>query len=109
MEHIVLEALEQTGTAPLPEPRPTLVKELLGEELSGQLVRVQATVRVPALSTNVVLEDGTGKIRLYLPDRFLDDPALAETLASGTLVSVIGIAEQRDSQPGWTPDTGCAR
>jgi len=97
MEQLHLRSIERVDEGAVPEPLATDVGSLETERLLGRLVTVTARLYPPVLSAQAVLEDETGTVELYLPNRFLDDADMIRMLSSGGMFQVVGYSEQNDA------------
>jgi PAS domain S-box-containing protein len=87
--------VQQRGLYPAP-PRVS-VRDLLSEEYEGQLVRVKGDLRITDLDGEpvVMLEDGTGMLRVRIRDSITRIPRMHSLLARANQVEIVGIARQR--------------
>ncbi|MEC9047056.1 MAG: ATP-binding protein [Planctomycetota bacterium] len=97
MEQLHVESVERIRRVDVPDPVEADVAAVASERMLGQLVTVTAQIAPPVLSTSPILQDESGATELYMPRRFLDDPALIQRLAAGGTCTVIGYAEQNDA------------
>lgn len=102
-EELLVDSLKHLGSAPLPIPRDVLAKNLDGELYSGQLVRLSGQLIVPPnLRTDtLMLQDRSGRIQVYIPSFFLRDLIFADRLLQGGEAVIVGIADQRDTEPPY--------
>ncbi len=104
MEELLVEEVHRTGTASPPAPHDVLAAQVLGEDYSGQLVRVTGQL-VPSPNGGVTLRDRSGSVLVYLLHSFFQNTSFMQRLVQGGPVEIVGFARQR-TEPGQPPDSG---
>src|SRR2546422_664026 len=103
MEELVVSEITRIGTRALPAPHEVLVADLAAERHSGQLVRLFGELIVPPdlLSENrdLMIRDRSGRIPVFISDRFFANRAFVRRLLQGGKVELVGIASQSDADP----------
>jgi PAS domain S-box-containing protein len=97
-EQLTIDRVEREGGAAIPAPRDVLASDLLGERYAGRLVRVSGELVASAGEGRITAElrDRSGRIPVYIPSWFLDDPTFTQRLLRGGDAQVVGIAGQYD-------------
>lgn len=101
-EQLIIERIERIGTAEMPAPRDVLAADLLGERYAGQLVRVSGELVASEGNEGRItaeLRDRSGRIPVYISERFLSDPEFTRRLLRGGEAEIVGIAGQSDATP----------
>ncbi len=107
-EQINVKEIALIREAAIPAPRTATAGEVNSEAHSGELVRLRGNLalleKADADFARAVLEDETGTVQVYIPNRFYSDPDFVKELPNLHKAEVVGIASQRDAEPPFNSD-----